>query len=135
MAIAAPGAGDCRRPGARARLYQAGHRALLPRACGARGKRTESVGHGRSGTALQLAGRNSRRKVADMSESDDQLARIAAAIEQLGPPTAMPAEWLIHPAYVWSGEGVREFRAIEAPELAQLRGIDKPKSRTEESRV
>src|SRR3546814_10192012 len=40
----------------------------------------------------------------------------------------MPAEWLIHPAYVWSGEEVREFRAIEAPELAQLRGIDQQKS-------
>ena len=63
-----------------------------------------------------------------MSESDDQLARIAAAIEQLGPPTAMPTDWLFHPAYVWSGEEVRELRAIEAPELAQLRGIDQQKS-------
>lgn len=63
-----------------------------------------------------------------MSELDDQLARIAAAIEQLGPPAALPADWLAHPAYVWSGEEVREFRTIEAPELTQLRGIGQQKS-------
>lgn len=63
-----------------------------------------------------------------MSETDDNLARIAAAIEQLGPPTALPADWMAHPAYVWSGEEVRELRAIDAPALAQLRGIDRQKS-------
>ncbi|MBA4163733.1 MAG: ATPase [Erythrobacter sp.] len=63
-----------------------------------------------------------------MTETDDNLARIAAALEQLGPPTTLPSDWLVHPAYVWSGEEVREMRTIDAPALAQLRGIDHQKN-------
>lgn len=53
----------------------------------------------------------------------DPLARIAAALERLTPLAPAPADWLTAPAYVWNG-AARAIAAIEAPDLALLRGID-----------
>ena len=56
----------------------------------------------------------------------DELARIAAALERLAPPTADRTDWLGAPAYVWQQE-VRPVSAIVAPALDQLKGIDAQK--------
>ena len=62
-----------------------------------------------------------------MSNQDDLLARIAHALELLGPQTAPPIDWLSHPAYVWDGNGARPVERIEAPALDLLKGIDAQK--------
>lgn len=61
-----------------------------------------------------------------MSDQGDPLARIAAALERLVPPTPPVADWLAAPAYVWDGHA-RAVARIVAPELALLRGIDAQK--------
>jgi predicted AAA+ superfamily ATPase len=63
-----------------------------------------------------------------MSVAVDPLARIAAALERLAPPTNAPADWLAAPAYVWERGGVRAVERLEAPALGLLRGIDAHKA-------
>lgn len=57
---------------------------------------------------------------------NNELARIAAALEQLVPPPAPETDWLSAPAYVWDGKS-RPVAAISAPPLELLRGIDAQK--------
>ncbi|MBA4161159.1 MAG: ATPase [Novosphingobium sp.] len=56
----------------------------------------------------------------------DELARIAAALERLAPPSAAEADWTGAPAYVWDGKP-RAVAAISAPPLDLLKGIDTQK--------
>ena len=63
-----------------------------------------------------------------MSDFDDQLTRIAEALERLCPTPAPAIDWLGHPAYVWNLSGVRPVARIEAPQLDLLRGIDAQKA-------
>lgn len=58
-----------------------------------------------------------------MSDRDALLARIAHAVEQLGPPPAVSTDWTTHPAYVWDGTTARAVERIEAPGLVLLQGI------------
>ena len=56
----------------------------------------------------------------------DPLDRIASALEALaGQRAQATGDWLSAPAYVWDGRSAAGVRAIEAPQLALLRGIDK----------
>ncbi|MCP5395679.1 MAG: ATP-binding protein [Sphingomonadaceae bacterium] len=64
-----------------------------------------------------------------MTDQGDPLARIADALERLAPPPAAAADWLACPAYVWDGATARGIAQIEAPELAQLCGIDAQKDK------
>ena len=63
-----------------------------------------------------------------MSTQDDLLARIAEALERLGPPAEPAIDWTAAPAFVWDGSGARAVDRIEAPPLALLRGIDAQKA-------
>jgi uncharacterized protein len=58
--------------------------------------------------------------------SDDALARIAAALERLGPVQAAAADWRAAPAYVWDGMA-RSVAQIVAPRLDLLKGIEAQK--------
>ena len=62
-----------------------------------------------------------------MSEPTSDLGRIAAALERLVPPAAMPSDWLSAPAYVWD-HSPRAVMQISAPALDLLRGIDAQKA-------
>ena len=62
-----------------------------------------------------------------MSEPTSDLGRIAAALERLVPPAAMPSDWLSAPAYVWD-QSPRAVMQISAPALDLLRGIDAQKA-------
>lgn len=62
-----------------------------------------------------------------MTDQQDALLRIAAALERLAPRHADLADWLAAPAYVWDGAAARAVARIEAPALALLRGIDAQK--------
>ena len=68
-----------------------------------------------------------------ISEDRELLARIADALERLAPSSAGQADWLAFPAYVWTGRGVREVAALDAPRLDLLRGIDTQKARVTEN--
>jgi predicted AAA+ superfamily ATPase len=57
------------------------------------------------------------------------LARIADALDRLAPTPEPQADWLAHPAYVWTDRGARGVSQLEAPDLALLRGIDSQKAR------
>ena len=70
---------------------------------------------------------------ARMTDADDLLPRIAAALERLAPPAAAETDWLAFPAYVWTGHGARGVPAIEAPGLELLRGIDRQKREAAEN--
>jgi predicted AAA+ superfamily ATPase len=59
---------------------------------------------------------------------DENLARIADALERLAPPDCVATDWLASPAYVWSENGARAVGRIEAPGLDLLRGIDLQKA-------
>ncbi len=59
--------------------------------------------------------------------NESTLLRIAAALERLGPPPAVPVDWCAFPAYVWDNGGARAVPALSAPALALLRGIDAQK--------
>jgi len=61
------------------------------------------------------------------THTEDLLARIAHAVERLGPAAAAPVDWLTHPAYVWDAAGARAVERIEAPSLGLLQGIDAQK--------
>ena len=63
-----------------------------------------------------------------MSLPQDELARIAAALERLAPPATTAPGWLEHPAYVWQGLSTRAVTQLEAPALGLLRGIDAQKA-------
>lgn len=56
----------------------------------------------------------------------DPLERIAAALERLAPAPPDARDWLGAPAYIWDG-AARAVERIEAPDLAQLIGIDRQK--------
>lgn len=62
-----------------------------------------------------------------MTDQQDALIRIAAALERLAPQRADLADWRAAPAYVWDGIAARAVERIEAPALALLRGIDAQK--------
>ncbi len=62
-----------------------------------------------------------------MSDSEDPLARIAAALERLSPPPPAVGEWLTSPAYVWDGRRARGVARLDAPSLDLLRGIEQQK--------
>lgn len=68
-----------------------------------------------------------------MSDQDELLGRIADALERLAPPSALPTDWLAHPAYVWNGNAARPIARIEAPPLALLKGIDRQKQAVREN--
>ncbi|MXP40178.1 DUF815 domain-containing protein [Altererythrobacter soli] len=68
-----------------------------------------------------------------MSDQDELLGRIADALERLAPPSALPTDWLTHPAYVWNGNAARPIARIEAPPLALLKGIDRQKQAVREN--
>ncbi|HEU4651850.1 MAG TPA: DUF815 domain-containing protein [Croceibacterium sp.] len=68
-----------------------------------------------------------------MTEPDDTLLRIAAALERLAPCAEASADWLAFPAYVWTGHGARGVAAIEAPRLGLLKGIDRQKREVAEN--
>jgi len=63
-----------------------------------------------------------------MSDAEQHLARIAAALEALVPRPADHADWHAAPAYVWDGSA-RPVPEIKAPPLALLKGIDAQKER------
>ena len=58
----------------------------------------------------------------------DSLERIAAALERVAPAAPAEVDWQAAPAYVWDGASARAVDEIEAPELAQLIGIDRQKA-------
>ena len=59
--------------------------------------------------------------------TEDNLTRIAEALERLSPPPPEAADWLAAPAYVWSG-AARPVAQIVAPPLHLLQGIDRQKA-------
>jgi predicted AAA+ superfamily ATPase len=63
-----------------------------------------------------------------MTDSEDPLARIAAALERLSPPPPAAGEWLTSPAYVWDGRVARGVARLDAPALDLLRGIEQQKT-------
>lgn len=58
----------------------------------------------------------------------DPLARIAAALERMAPPSLPPTDWSASPAYVWSGASVLAVRDLQAIALDRLFGIDAQKA-------
>ena len=63
-----------------------------------------------------------------MSGRHTLFERIAAALDRLAPPAGEPADWLAHPAYLWTETGAHPVPAITTTPLAQLRGIDAQKA-------
>jgi len=68
-----------------------------------------------------------------MSDKNIVLARIADALDRLAPADGGGADWLGHPAYVWSGSGARGIASLAAPALDLLRGIDAQKAKVTEN--
>ena len=62
-----------------------------------------------------------------MTTAGDPLLRIAAALERLVPPVALPTDWTAFPAYVCDGRSTRPVASIVAPAPDLLRGIDQQK--------
>jgi len=62
-----------------------------------------------------------------MSESDQALERIAAALERLAPEPREPVDWANHPAYLWSGGEPHALETLDALPIDQLRGINAQK--------
>lgn len=63
--------------------------------------------------------------MADADEpSSEALQRIAAALERLGPPVALAADWLSAPAYWWDGTSASAVPALDALPLTGLIGIE-----------
>lgn len=58
-----------------------------------------------------------------MTSSSDPLARIAAALERIAPPSLPPTDWSASPAYVWSGATVLAVPDLQAIALDRLVGI------------
>jgi predicted AAA+ superfamily ATPase len=63
------------------------------------------------------------------ADSSTLLARIADALERLAPVPVAATDWAAFPAYVWTGAAARPVEALQAPDLALLRGIDSQKER------
>lgn len=63
-----------------------------------------------------------------MSERRAVFERIASALERLAPPVQQPTDWIAHPAYVWSGDGVQAVKVLDTTPLESLRGIEQQKS-------
>lgn len=63
-----------------------------------------------------------------MTDPDNQLARIADALDRLAPKRAEPTDWDVDPAYLWNGETARPIERIDAPRLDLLVGIEGQKS-------
>ncbi len=63
-----------------------------------------------------------------MSTGGDPLERIAAALERLAPPAPAAADWLAHPAYVWTGTSARAVDPLAAPPLELIKGVDAQKA-------
>lgn len=63
-----------------------------------------------------------------MTDPDDPLSRIAAALERMAPPPLPPTDWRAAPAYVWSGATVMAVRDLQAIALDRLVGIDAQKA-------
>jgi len=59
---------------------------------------------------------------------DDTLARIAAALERLGPSPPLSADPLAHPAYVWRDHTLVATRAFAPVPIELLRGVDAQKA-------
>jgi predicted AAA+ superfamily ATPase len=69
-----------------------------------------------------------------MTVSGDQLDRIAAALERLAPTHAThAADWLSHPAYLWTAQGARPIDRIDAPRPDLLRGVERQKQAVNEN--
>ncbi len=58
----------------------------------------------------------------------DPLTRIAEALERLAPPSAVAADPLAHPAYVWRGAVLEPVRDFRPQPLDRLHGIDTQKA-------
>lgn len=63
----------------------------------------------------------------DQAPDHDALLRIANALERIAPPAPAAINWRTMPAYVWDGKNARELEKITAPDLDDLRGIDRQK--------
>jgi predicted AAA+ superfamily ATPase len=63
-----------------------------------------------------------------MGDPIDPLARIAAALERMAPPSLPPTDWSASPAYVWSGATVLAVPDLQAIALDRLVGIDAQKA-------
>lgn len=63
-----------------------------------------------------------------MTQQDNYLERIAAALERIAPPAPEPVDWARGAGFVWGVHGAREIAALDAGDLGQLRGIDKQKA-------
>lgn len=61
-------------------------------------------------------------------QTEDMLARIAAALERIAPPPAPAADPEAHPAYVWHQGGLAAARAFAPLSLDLLTGIDAQKA-------
>lgn len=59
---------------------------------------------------------------------NDDLARIAAALDRLAPPPPVSADPLAYPAYIWRGTALTAARDFTALPLDQLREIDAQKA-------
>jgi len=59
--------------------------------------------------------------------TDASLARIAAALERIAPPTPAPADLEAHPAYRWDGTIITPVAAFQPVDYALLTGIDAQK--------
>lgn len=68
-----------------------------------------------------------------MSEHNAVLTRIADALDRLSPPEPPAADWLAHPAYVWTGSSARTVDPLEAPPLALICGVDAQKAAVTEN--
>lgn len=63
-----------------------------------------------------------------MTQGDEPLERIAAALERLAPPPPPPTDWLSAPAYVWEGERAHAVPVLDALPLDALHGIEVQKN-------
>jgi predicted AAA+ superfamily ATPase len=59
----------------------------------------------------------------------NQLERVIAALERMSPAAARPIDWHTHPAYVWNGVQPRAVKAIDAPALDLIFGVDAQKDK------
>lgn len=64
-----------------------------------------------------------------MNPEHDLLARIAAALERMAPPSSPAADPIVHPAYLWDGERLAATRAFAPLPLDLLSGMTAQKER------
>jgi len=63
-----------------------------------------------------------------MPDFNENLHRIAGALERLAPSLRIAPDWLAHPAYYWEEDGAIALESLEAVALDLLTGIDRQKS-------